>query len=236
MVGYLLAGAVATALVLLWVGDLRQAGARLERRRRRLLTRYSGSAATALTLFAIISNADVVVARLSGSLGHHVAGLYSAASMSSRLILTGSAAVVTVLFPRVSVLSNRVQERLHLRAGAATVALLGGVAVAVSFAWGEPLIRLVFGGGYSRSATWLGPLCIAMALYSVANVYVFHFLSLDRARLPLLLSGVLAIELVAFGLLHSSPRELVLAQVISAVALIGACELFEHLRRAEAQA
>jgi O-antigen/teichoic acid export membrane protein len=124
---------------------------------------------------------------------------------------------------------------LHLRAGAATVALLGAIAVAVSFAWGEPLVHLVFGGGFSRSATWLGPLCIAMALYSVANVYVFHFLSLDRARLPFLLSGVLAIELVAFGLLHGSPRELVLAQLISAVALVGACELFEHLQRAEAQ-
>jgi O-antigen/teichoic acid export membrane protein len=234
MVGIALAGFGTLALLFWWLNDLRRAATRLAVRRRRLLTRYSGSAALVLTLFAVVSNVDVVVARLSTGLGHHLAGLYSAASMSSRLIMTASAAAVTVLFPRVSVLRDRARERAHLRAGTLAVALLGLVAVAIAFAFGEQLVRLVFGGDFSDSAAWLGPLCVAMTLYAVGSVYVYHFLSLARGRLPILLGAVTALELAGFALFHSSPRQLVVMQIAAAGLLVAACELFERLRPKEA--
>jgi hypothetical protein len=63
-----------------------------------------------------------------------------------------------------------------------------------------------------------------MALYALATVYLYHFLSLGRSRFSLVLVGLLALQLLLFAFLHGSPRELIAVQIgVSAVTLL-ACE------------
>ena len=76
-----------------------------------------------------------------------------------------------------------------------------------------PLIDLTFGAKYEDAASWLGPLSVAMSLYALSTVYLYHFLSLGRSRFALVLAGMLAIQLVIFAFVHGSPRELIGVQI-----------------------
>ena len=69
-----------------------------------------------------------------------------------------------------------------------------------------PLIRHVFGDDYAAAVPWLGPLSLAMALYALTTVYVYHFLSLARTRFALVLVGVFIAQLAAFAVAARPPR------------------------------
>ncbi len=196
--------------------------------RRRLATLPNAGAAVGLTTLAALATTDLLVAKLAFTGG--TAGDYAAASVGARVLLLIPIAVTTVLFPRVATLRDRGRERAHLRAGLLVVGITGAVATALLWTFAEPLINLTFGSKYDDAAPWLGPLSLAMALYALATVYLYHFLSLGRSRFALCLVGILAVQLAIFGAFHASPRELIGIQIgVSAVTLL-ACEVW-YLRR-----
>jgi O-antigen/teichoic acid export membrane protein len=196
--------------------------------RRRLATLANAGAAAALTASMALSTDDLLVAKLSFS--SHRAGVYSAASVGSRVLLLAGIAVVTVLFPKVAVLRNAQSERRHLLAGLGAVALVAVPAMILLFALAEPLLRLTFGRGYTAGDAWLGPLSIAMALYALASIYLYHFLSLGRARFAVVLVAILGAQLAAYAVLHGRPRDLIGVQITTAAVTLAASELW-HLRR-----
>jgi O-antigen/teichoic acid export membrane protein len=131
--------------------------------------------------------------------------------------------VTTVLFPRVAVLGDRDAERRHLLAGLGVVAALGAATTAVLWGFAGPLVRGIFGHKYEAAVPWLGPLALAMALYALATVYMYHFLSLARARFALVLVGVFAIQLALFAALHAKPADLIGVQIgVSALSVLAA--------------
>ena len=77
---------------------------------------------------------------------------------------------------------------------------------------------------------WLGPLALAMALYALATVYLYHFLSLARTRFALVLVAIQVAQLVAFAVLHGSPRELIGIQIVAAAVTVVAAEAWYLLR------
>jgi O-antigen/teichoic acid export membrane protein len=178
---------------------------------RRLATRANVAAAVGLTILTAVTSIDLVIANLA--FDGDTAGAYAAASVGARVLLLVPIGITTVLFPRVATLRDPRRERRHLLVGVASVAATG--AAVTAFLWGAagPLIDLAFGEKYSAAADWLGPLALAMALYGVANVYLFHFLSLGRARYAIALVGVFVVQLLAFALFHASPGQLVGVQI-----------------------
>src|SRR5436305_253795 len=131
------------------------------------------------------------------------------ATVGARVLLLVPIGVTTVLFPRVAVLRDRARERRHLLAGLGVVGLLGALTTAALWLAAGPLIRHVFGDKYAAAIPWLGPLSLAMALYALATVYVYHFLSLARGRFALVLVGIFAAQLAAFAALHGRPADLI---------------------------
>jgi O-antigen/teichoic acid export membrane protein len=185
----------------------------------RLATRPNAGAAVGLTALMALATSDLLVARLSFSGG--TAGDYAAASVGARVLLLVPVAVTTVLFPRVATLDDRDRERAHLLAGLTAVAAAAAVATVILWVFAEPLIELTFGAKYDAAAPWLGPLSLAMALYALVTVYLYHFLSLGRSRFALCLVGLLALQFVAYALLHETPDELIGIQIaVSAAALV----------------
>ena len=79
------------------------------------------------------------------------------------------------------------RERRHLLAGLGVVAAASALLTAVAWIFAEPLIDLLFGSEYEAADAWLGPLCLAMALYGLAIVYLYHFLALGRDRVAVVL-------------------------------------------------
>jgi O-antigen/teichoic acid export membrane protein len=218
--------AAATALTLavtmlplreLWRGAVRSGA-------RRLATLPNAAAATGLTLLTALASVDVLVAKLA--FPSATAGAYGVASVGARVLLLVPIGVITVLFPRVAVLRDPARERRHLLAGLGVVALLGAVTTAVLWAFADELITRIFGSKYSAAGSWLGPLSLAMALYALATVYVYHFLALARTRFALVLVGVFAAQLVAFAVLHGRPADLVGVQIAAAALTVASAELW----------
>ena len=152
--------------------------------RRQLATRPNVGAAVGLTALWALAYSDLLVARLV-FVGDE-AGAYAAASVAARVLLLAPIAVTTVLFPRVATLHDRGRERRHLIAGLATVAAVSAALVAMLWVFAGQLIELAFGSDYAAAEEWLGPLSLAMALYGLAIVYLYHFLSARAGadRLP----------------------------------------------------
>jgi O-antigen/teichoic acid export membrane protein len=201
----------------LWRGAVRSGG-------RRLATLPNAAAATGLTVLTALASVDVLVAKLA--FPSATAGAYGVASVGARVLLLVPIGVITVLFPRVAVLRDPARERRHLLAGLGVVALLGAVTTAVLWGFAGELITRIFGSKYSAAAAWLGPLSLAMALYALTTVYVYHFLALARTRFALVLVGVFAAQLVAFAVLHGRPADLVGVQIAAAAVTVASAELW----------
>src|SRR4051812_32923488 len=222
--------AAATALTLVVTAlpqrDLWRAAGRTKSAR--LATLPNAAAATALTVLMALATVDVLVANLAFPSG--TSASYGVASVGARVLLLVPIGVVTVLFPRVATLRDEARERRHLLAGLAVTAALGAVTVAVLWVFADPLVTRIFGEKYAAAVPWLGPLSLAMSLYALATVYVYHFLSLARTRFSLVLVGILAAQLVAFALLHRHPADLIGIQIAASAATVVAAELWYLLR------
>jgi O-antigen/teichoic acid export membrane protein len=196
--------------------------------RRRLATLPNAAAATGLTVLMALATVDVLVANLA--FASDTSGAYGVASVCARIQLLIPIGVVTVLFPRVATLRDPERERRHLLAGLAVVAVLGTVVTVLLWALAEPIVDDIFGKKYAAAVPWLGPLALAMALYALATVYLYHFLSLARARFALVLVTIQVAQLVAFAVLHGSPSELIGVQIATAAVTVVAAEGWYLLR------
>ena len=197
--------------------------------RQALATRANAGAALGLTALWALMYSDLLVARLA--FDGDEAGAYAAAAVASKVLLLVPIAATTVLFPRVAVLHDRAEERRYLLMGLGVVAAASALATAFAWIFAEPLIDLLFGSEYEAADAWLGPLCLAMSLYGLAIVYLYHFLALGRSRVAAMLAVLLAAQIVAYALLHDEPADLIGIQIVFGVLTVIACETWYHLRR-----
>ena len=191
-----------------------------------LFNRYSSGVAGALGIFAILTTLDLLVARASFT--PEVAGAYAAASVVARALLIVPSTVTTVLFPHVSTLGDRVRERRHLLGALAATAGLAGLAAVLLAAFPHALLDLVFGHAYVQAAPWLWELALAMTLYALAYIYLFHFLAVGRIGYLFVAGPIVVVQGVFYALLHTRPLQLIVLQIGAAAALLVSSELFDR--------
>jgi O-antigen/teichoic acid export membrane protein len=196
--------------------------------RQQLATRSNAAAALGLTALWALIYSDLLVARLVFS--GDEAGSYAAASVGARVLLLVPIAATTVLFPRVAALKDRAAERHHLVVGLVSVAAISAVAVAVIWAFAGTFVDVAFGADYAEADQWLGPLSLAMALYGLAIVYLYHFLALSRARYALCLAALVVAQVATYIAFHSTPRDLIGVQLAFGALSVIAAELWYLLR------
>ena len=189
--------------------------------------RYAIGAAVVLGLHTTLISNDLLWAR--GSLDPSTAGLYAAASVATSVLLLIPVGVTTVLFPRVAKLQDAGSERRLLRFGGAAVSALGLVSVGIMALIPTQLLHLSFGTQYDAAAPWLAPLGLAMVGYSVAIVYLNHFLAQGRTRVAWVMVGTLVVQQALFAALHGSGHDIVVVQMITAGVLVLGSELFDRL-------
>lgn len=192
---------------------------------RRLARGYGVGAAAGLTLFAALTTADLLAARLA--FDQNVAGSYAAASVGGRFLLLVPVAVTTVLFPRVATFDDPLRERRYLLAGLAAVTATSLVAIAALALAPGLLLRLGFGEGYEDAQPWIAPLAVAMAFYALVNVYLFHFLSLGRLTIVAALGLLFPAQVAALAVFHGRPAELIGVQLACAAVALAACEILD---------
>jgi O-antigen/teichoic acid export membrane protein len=201
-------------------------------RREPLATRSNAWSAVGLTALWALIYGDLLVARLA--FGGVEAGAYAAASVGARVILLFPIAATTVLYPRVAALEDRRREARYLVAGLLAVGAASAVAILVGWLLDESLVEIAFGDEYAAGAEWLGPLCLAMALYGLAMVYLYHFLALGRPAFATWLAALFAVQLLAYGIFHGAPEDLIIVQLCFGSATLVAADLWYrlHVRRA----
>jgi len=196
--------------------------------RQALATRPNVGAAVGLTALWALIYSDLLVARLAFS--GDEAGSYAAASVGARVLLLVPIAATTVLFPRVAALHDRLRERRHLAAGLAVVGAVSALAILLVWGFAGTVVDLAFGSEYASADQWLGPLTVAMALYGLAIVYLYHFLALSRARFAVCLAALFATQIVAYSVFHDTPDDLIGVQLAFGAATVVAAELWYRLR------
>ena len=196
--------------------------------RQALATRANVGAALGLTALWALMYSDLLVARLAFS--GDEAGAYAAAAVASRVLLLVPIAATTVLFPRVATLGDRARERRHLAAGLAVVAAAAALVTALAWVFAERIIDLLFGAEYGAAESWLGPLCLAMALYGLGIVFLYHFLALGRVRIGGVLVLLLGVQIAGYALFHAEPGDLVAVQISFAAMTVLVCEMWYLLR------
>jgi O-antigen/teichoic acid export membrane protein len=172
-----------------------------------------------------LSTVDVVVANIT--LDGHESGIYGSASLIARVILYLSAAIVTVLLPKVSERATlHLDTREILSASLLVTGALTGAAVVVYAVFPNTIVSLTVGAEYAAAAPLLWVFALAMSGYALLNVLLFNDLGRGGTTMvKLLLVGTVA-QLVGYAIFHDSVWELVTVCAVSAALLLLVHEAF----------
>jgi O-antigen/teichoic acid export membrane protein len=178
---------------------------------RRRLDMRSLTAGAAFTGFAVLSNFDVILAKLL--LDPQSSGEYAALATIEKIIFFLPGAVSLLMVPRAA--------KARLESGSAggvlrlAALLVFGVTllVAVPAAFAPSLVvETMFGAGYDDASAGVIPIAIAGAGLALLNLLVVYTVAIrDRRWLGLLLAGV-GVQVAAIGVFHGSPTEVAIAQ------------------------
>jgi O-antigen/teichoic acid export membrane protein len=200
---------------------------------RRRPDRRALSAGGAFIAFALISNLDVVMAKIL--LAAHAAGEYAALVTVEKIVIFLPGAIAVVMVP--SAAKARLAEGSAarvLRIAAGLVALTTLV-VAVPAAIAPHLVmETMFGHKYVSAASGVLPIVCAGAGLALLYLLVVYTVAIQDKRWVWLIAGGVALQVSAISLLHSSPVEIATVQAsVIAIVLIGNELVFHPVLRAE---
>jgi O-antigen/teichoic acid export membrane protein len=171
------------------------------------------SASLAFIAFAVISNLDILLAKLY--LPADDVGLYAALSTVGKVVMFLPAAIAVVMVP------NAARAR-HSRREAARVLRIAAVLVAVTTiiaavpAALEPqlLIRAMFGSKYLDATDGVLPIVCAGAGLALLYLLVVYSVAIEDRRWSLLIASGVVLQIVGISLFHDSPAQVALVQAI----------------------
>lgn len=157
----------------------------------------------AYAAYMSLLNSDVIW--VNRTFAADLAGNYAAAVVFRRILAVLPGAVLIILFPRVVELISKGQLPDRLLFRATTVIITPTVALTLLyFAFGPPLVTLVFGTNYPAVAPLLGWMGVAMVGYGIAGIWLNLFLATRPLPFVLLLLMVATFQsmVLAQGITH----------------------------------
>lgn len=173
------------------------------------LFRYAVPVMIVLLILALLYNIDVILVKhyFSGE----EAGFYAALSQLGKIIVFGTGAIASVMFPLVvDKFEKHENYQTVLWKAIGIVSLLSGIAVAVYFGFPQLIISLLYGQAYLALGFLLGYVAIFMALYSVLNVLVQFFISIKNYGFIAWLVGGVTLQIVLIILYHDTLDQVIL--------------------------
>lgn len=178
-----------------------------------------------LLALTALSTIDVVVANIT--LDGDQAGIYSSASLIARVILYLSAAIVTVLLPKVSERSAlELDTRAILSASLLVTAALAAVATLIYTLFSSTIVSLTVGAEFADAAPLLWIFALAMSGFALLNVLLFNDLGHGGTSMVKLLLVGTAGQLCGYAIFHNSVWQLVTVSAVSAAVLLLVHEAF----------
>ncbi len=194
---------------------------------RRRPNRRALAAGAAFTAFALISNLDVVLAKLVMS--PHSAGVYAALVTVEKIVIFLPSAIAVVMVPSAAKAKLSHQPTARVLRRSALLVLGATLCVAVPAAVAPHLVLgLMFGQKYVSAAPGVLPIVCSGAGLSLLYLLVVYTVTIQDRRWVWLLAAGVGAQVVGIVLLHSSPTQVatVQASVILIVLLLN--EFFFH--------
>jgi O-antigen/teichoic acid export membrane protein len=185
----------------------------------RLMPMSDGLAALlAVGGYWVFAGADTFLVR--HLMAAHPAGLYAAAATGSRIALFAPAAFVMLVFPRFAATRGRGQSaRRLLLFSLALVTLMGVLVGGAIVELPGPLIRILFGKGFSGSAGTVGILAVEASVLGVIGLLTYFHLARGSIFAQLNWLGAAA-AVVGVSLFHRSMTEVATVMLIASLVVL----------------
>jgi O-antigen/teichoic acid export membrane protein len=185
------------------------------------------SASATFVGFAILSNLDLVLARIY--LTSHDAGIYAAIATVAKVVIFLPSAVAVIMVPnaaRAEALEGTSSRVLKL-SGAAVAGAAALCALPCIVAPGL-VVDVMFGSRYQAAESGVLPAVLAGAGLAMLNLLCTYTVAIrDRRWLWLLIGGVV-LQVALISLFHDSPQQIAWAQAGAALVVLAANELVLH--------
>lgn len=157
--------------------------------------------------FTVMLNIDVFLVR--HFFQPEVAGYYAAASLIGKIIFYVSSPIALVMFPRATSLYYQGKPSLAiLKKSVGLAGLISGFLVSLYFLFPGFFIRMIPGREYLAAASLVGLYGLAMAIFSLVNLFLFYHLSADRLNFLLPLLVMTGLEIILISLFHQSLEQI----------------------------
>jgi O-antigen/teichoic acid export membrane protein len=175
------------------------------------------SASAAFIAFAVISNLDILLAKLF--LTPHDVGLYAALATIAKVVIFLPAAIAVVMVPNAArarhspAASRRVLRIAALLVVATSLIAALPAAVAPGF-----MIRVMFGGEYLAAQNGVLPMVFAGAGLALLYLLVTYAVAIDDRRWTWIVVAGVALQVAGVAAFHASPAQV--ATIQAAVVLV----------------
>ena len=226
LAGYQLNGATlaisiagAVALLSTWPGIHHLRKEKTVKFKRRTLIQLSFLTLIITLVGTVFLNIDVIVAKIF--LSNSEAGQYAAAATIAKIIPFLVSAIATVMMPRVAQLAAKNKNHQGALTEALSFTTLAGATVYLVYVFAPQFVlKILYGVRYLDAAPLLIPLGGAMLLYTLANVFLYYFLSIGCRQVFWAL-GVSALSLIGFiAASHSTANGIAIAMLEACAVLI----------------
>ncbi|MEM2943237.1 MAG: hypothetical protein QW087_00645 [Methanomassiliicoccales archaeon] len=193
---------------------------------------YLAKAIVAVVCFSILINIDVFMARRY--LGPYDAGVYTVASILSKVIWFLPGAVSTVMFPRVSEFYTRNKETAGVlrRAIFYTLCITGLVALAYVVI-PDRIIVVFYGDTYLDAAPALSVLGIAMTLFGLSSLFMNYSLAIESRAYIAIFCFFTALEIILIMTFHTTMISIAYDLFIASAGILSLSWLYFEIKTRE---
>jgi len=170
--------------------------------------KYSGPVLIQAFAFTSFFTADVILVK--HFFPPYEAGLYAAISTLGKIVFFGASPVASAMFPHISGRHARGEKYEEVLIGSIAITLFisGGVLV-VYWIFPHLIIQILYGGKYLAAVPLLVWMGLFITFYTVANLLVNFFLSVDRTKVVIIPFIIAVLQILAIWFKHGSLLEVI---------------------------
>ena len=167
----------------------------------------------------IINNSDVILVK--HFFDNQQAGFYASLALIGRVVYFVTWIFVMLLLPKVIQLKKEGKDTQPILIKyVSIIALFSAIIVLVTYIMPETVVYLMFGDDYMSIASLLWQYALATAIFAVANVFAYYFLSISN-YFPVIISALLGCtQIVLIVFFHNSLEQVVHMQIIAMLILL----------------
>ena len=167
----------------------------------------------------VINNSDVILVK--HFFDNQQAGFYASLALIGRVVYFVTWIFVMLLLPKVIQLKKEGKDTQPiLMKYVSIIALFSAVIVLVTYIMPETVVYLMFGDDYLSIAPLLWKYALATAIFAVANVFSYYFLSISN-YIPVIISALLGFtQIILIVFFHDSLGQVVHMQIVAMCVLL----------------